>query len=170
MLWWGRDAARDRFIPRSRELGGKSSGFSSPCDQCQSRDAFLGGYGTNGFDDATDSKNSTVNCSPAKDSIMTESPWYRIPIAFQVILGFCVLCVLILVPVLLPVSLPGPVPVPGANATVHVKILAINDFHGQLPLDQKLNKRPAADPGSLCLPQSRNGTGKCRWHDHSAAR
>ena len=38
--------------------------------------------------------------------------------------------------------LPGPLVSIPANATVHVKILAINDFHGQLPPGQTLNKHP----------------------------
>ena len=66
----------------------------------------------------------------------------RIPIELQILLGFCVLCVLILTPILLSWYLPGPVPASHTNATVHVKILAINDFHGQLPPGQTLNKRP----------------------------
>ena len=66
----------------------------------------------------------------------------RIPIGLQVLLGFFVLCVLILTPVLLSWYLPGHVPASPSNATVHLKILAINDFHGQLPPGQTLNKRP----------------------------
>ncbi len=67
----------------------------------------------------------------------------RIPIELQILLGFFVLCVLILIPVVFSWYLPGPVPESPPNATVHVKILAINDFHGQLPPGQTLNKRPA---------------------------
>ena len=66
----------------------------------------------------------------------------RIPLELQILLGFIVLSVLILTPILLCWYLPGPVLIPSANATVHVKILAINDFHGQLPVGQTLNKRP----------------------------
>ncbi|MCX6693059.1 MAG: bifunctional metallophosphatase/5'-nucleotidase [Methanomicrobiales archaeon] len=70
------------------------------------------------------------------------SRWDSIPIGLQILLGFVVLCVLILTPVLLSWSLPGNVPASPAKTTVHVKILAINDFHGQLPPGQTLNKRP----------------------------
>ena len=61
----------------------------------------------------------------------------------HIVAGLCALCILILVPIFLSVFLPGPVPAPHQNATVHLKILAINDFHGQLPQGQTLNKRPA---------------------------
>ncbi|MFA5222286.1 MAG: bifunctional metallophosphatase/5'-nucleotidase [Methanoregula sp.] len=67
----------------------------------------------------------------------------RIPLGLQILIGLCILCVLILAPILLSLYLPGPVPVSPANSAVHVKILAVNDFHGQLPPGQKLNKRPA---------------------------
>jgi len=60
----------------------------------------------------------------------------------QILLGLCILGILILAPILLSWYLPVPVITPPANATVHVKILAINDFHGQLPPGQTLNKRP----------------------------
>jgi len=66
----------------------------------------------------------------------------RTTIELQILTGFFVLCVLILTPVVLSWYLPGHVPVSHENATVHVKILAINDFHGQLPTGQTLNKRP----------------------------
>ncbi|MDO9549963.1 MAG: bifunctional metallophosphatase/5'-nucleotidase [Methanoregula sp.] len=65
-----------------------------------------------------------------------------VPVKLQVLLGFCILATLILAPVLLSWYFPGPVLTPPANATVHVKILAINDFHGQLPPGQTQNKRP----------------------------
>ena len=59
----------------------------------------------------------------------------------QAAFGFCILTFIILVPVLVWVIAPhAPEP---ANAPVHVKILAVNDFHGQLPPGQTLNKRPA---------------------------
>jgi len=66
----------------------------------------------------------------------------RIPIELQIFFGFTVLCVLILTPVFLCWYFPGPVQASYKNATVHVKILAINDFHGQLPPGQVMNKRP----------------------------
>ena len=66
----------------------------------------------------------------------------RIPIELYILLGFCILCVLILTPILLSSYLSGSVHAPGTNGTIHVKILAINDFHGQLPPGQTLNKRP----------------------------
>ncbi len=60
----------------------------------------------------------------------------RIPIELQILAGLCILCILILAPVVLSLYLPGPVPVLPANSAVHLKILAINDFHGQLPRDR----------------------------------
>lgn len=66
-----------------------------------------------------------------------------IPIHLKIISGFSVLCVLTLAIVLLSGYLPGAPSVPDTNGTIHVKILAINDFHGQLPPGQTLNKRPA---------------------------
>ena len=71
----------------------------------------------------------------AHDTFSTLPHWQ------QAAFGFCILALIILVPVLVPVMAPHP-PAP-ANATVHVKILAVNDFHGQLPPGQTLNKRPA---------------------------
>jgi 5'-nucleotidase len=52
----------------------------------------------------------------------------------------CVLLICVFVPIILSSpSHVSPVPAP----ETHVKILAINDFHGQLPPDQTLNKEPA---------------------------
>ena len=67
----------------------------------------------------------------------------RIPIESNILLGFCILFVLIMAPVLLSGYLSVPVPASHTNETVHVKILAINDFHGQLPAGQTLNNRKA---------------------------
>ncbi|MDP3564883.1 MAG: bifunctional metallophosphatase/5'-nucleotidase [Methanoregula sp.] len=67
----------------------------------------------------------------------------RHPVELQIILGLCILGILILAPVLFSWYLPGQVHIPPAQATVHVKILAINDFHGQMPPGQAVNKRPA---------------------------
>lgn len=75
--------------------------------------------------------------------MMPDSRRNRIPIGLQVLIGFFVLSVLILVPVLLSWNLSGHLPASPPGTTVHVKILAINDFHGQLPPGQTLNKRPA---------------------------
>ncbi|MDD1694936.1 MAG: bifunctional metallophosphatase/5'-nucleotidase [Methanoregula sp.] len=66
-----------------------------------------------------------------------------IPVALQIFLGFCILCALILAPIVVSWYLPGPALTARTDATVHVKILAINDFHGQLPPGQTLNKSPA---------------------------
>jgi 5'-nucleotidase len=66
----------------------------------------------------------------------------RIPVKLQILLGFCILLTLILAPILLSSFFPGTVPAMHTNANVHLKILAINDFHGQLPPGQTLNKRP----------------------------
>ena len=67
----------------------------------------------------------------------------RIPVELQIFFGLCILVILILAPILISWYLPGPIHTSPANATVHVKILAINDFHGQLPPGQTQNKRPA---------------------------
>ncbi|MFA4850479.1 MAG: bifunctional metallophosphatase/5'-nucleotidase [Methanoregula sp.] len=66
----------------------------------------------------------------------------RIPIELHILLGLCILCVLILTPILLSWYFPVPAPALHTNAPVHVKILAVNDFHGQLPPGQAMNKRP----------------------------
>ena len=71
------------------------------------------------------------------------SRWDKISNELNILLGFCVLFVLILAPILLSGYLYVPVPASHANETVHVKILAINDFHGQLPAGQTLNNRQA---------------------------
>ena len=67
----------------------------------------------------------------------------RIPKQSNILSGVCVLFILILAPVLLSGYLYGPVPALHTNETVHLKILAINDFHGQLPAGQTLNNRKA---------------------------
>ncbi|MDO8871521.1 MAG: hypothetical protein Q7V05_02170 [Methanoregula sp.] len=91
----------------------------------------------------------------------------RIPVELQILLGFCILAILILAPILLRWYLPGSVPASQTNATVHVKILAINDFHGQLPPGQTLNKRPVGSaPGRECartgvIPEIGDGVRKC---------
>jgi carboxylesterase type B/2',3'-cyclic-nucleotide 2'-phosphodiesterase (5'-nucleotidase family) len=41
-----------------------------------------------------------------------------------------------------PTVVGGPAPAPQGNATVHVQILAVNDFHGHLSPGQTLNSRP----------------------------
>ncbi|WP_440951226.1 bifunctional metallophosphatase/5'-nucleotidase [Methanosphaerula subterraneus] len=67
----------------------------------------------------------------------------RSPRTLQFLLGLCILGLLILIPIVLAGHPAGPGLTPQTDATVHVKILAINDFHGQLPDGQKLNKEPA---------------------------
>ncbi len=68
-----------------------------------------------------------------------DSPKNRFPVALQILLGVCLLCALILVILAVSWYLPGTA---RTSDTVHVKILAINDFHGQLTPGQTLNKRP----------------------------
>ena len=65
-----------------------------------------------------------------------------IPVELQILSGLCILGILTLAPILLIGYLPVNLPASHTNATVHVKILAINDFHGQLIPGQTLNKRP----------------------------
>lgn len=74
----------------------------------------------------------------APGSFIDSRPFWQ-----RALIGFCVLVILALIPIVLssflhPVTAPGPAP-----AEVHVQILAINDFHGQLPAGQKLNGKPA---------------------------
>lgn len=69
----------------------------------------------------------------------------RLPVETHILAGLCILAILALAPVVISWYFPGPVPAPQAGSTVHVKILAINDFHGQLPPGQTLNKRPVGD-------------------------
>ncbi|MFA4877362.1 MAG: bifunctional metallophosphatase/5'-nucleotidase [Methanoregula sp.] len=71
-----------------------------------------------------------------------ESRQNRIPVWLQILAGLLILAIFVLLPVFLSLYLPMPALIPQPNATVHLKILAINDFHGQLPPGQTLNKRP----------------------------
>ena len=64
----------------------------------------------------------------------------RIPVELQVVLGLFILAILILAPIFISAYLPGTAS--QTSATVQVKILAINDFHGQMPPGQSMNKRP----------------------------
>ncbi|WP_292521302.1 bifunctional metallophosphatase/5'-nucleotidase [Methanoculleus sp.] len=59
----------------------------------------------------------------------------------QAFVGLCVLLIVIVVPIALS-GYPSPAPSP-ATEPVHVRILAVNDFHGQLPAGQKLDGEPA---------------------------
>jgi len=61
----------------------------------------------------------------------------------QILIALCIIAAIIIVAVIMFTPMPGPAPVPAESPTVHLKILAINDFHGQLPDGQKLDKRPA---------------------------
>ena len=71
-------------------------------------------------------------------SFVDDRPFWQ-----RTLIGFCVLLIIALIPIILSCSL-HPVPAPGqATAPVHVKILAVNDFHGQLPAGQKLNREVA---------------------------
>ncbi|HNX18282.1 MAG TPA: bifunctional metallophosphatase/5'-nucleotidase [Methanoregula sp.] len=71
-------------------------------------------------------------------SFVDDRPFWQ-----RTLIGFCVLLIIALIPIILSCSL-HPVPAPGqATAPVHVKILAVNDFHGQLPAGQKLNREAA---------------------------
>jgi len=65
----------------------------------------------------------------------------RIPTKMQILSGFCIICVLILAAVFFFWYLPGPVPASHSSPTVHVKILAVNDFHGHMTPGQMLNNR-----------------------------
>ncbi|ACL16233.1 bifunctional metallophosphatase/5'-nucleotidase [Methanosphaerula palustris] len=73
---------------------------------------------------------------------MTLDPRQKtIPNSLQFLIGLCILGLLILTPILLVGHPAGPVTAPLANGTVHVKILAVNDFHGHLPPGQTMNNR-----------------------------
>jgi 5'-nucleotidase len=61
----------------------------------------------------------------------------------QILIALCIIAAIIIAVVILFTPGSGPAPVVTESPTVHLKILAINDFHGQLPDGQKLNKRPA---------------------------
>lgn len=74
----------------------------------------------------------------APGSFIDNRPFWQ-----RALIGFCVLLIIALIPIVISCSL-HPAPAPGqATAPVHVKILAVNDFHGQLPAGQKLNGEPA---------------------------
>jgi 5'-nucleotidase len=63
------------------------------------------------------------------------------PVGQQVLIGLALLLILILIPIILVSPPQAKAPAPGQE--IHVKILAINDFHGQLPEGQALNREPA---------------------------
>ncbi len=71
-----------------------------------------------------------------------DSREHRIPVALQIFLGVCILCALILTPIVVSWYLPVAALTVRTDATVYVKILAINDFHGQLTPGQTLNAHP----------------------------
>jgi 5'-nucleotidase len=74
---------------------------------------------------------------------MTLGSWRdRIPEKVKGLAGVCVLCVLIVALVLLSGYLSGLVHAPPANATVHVQLLEVNDFHGHMAAGQIMNNRP----------------------------
>ena len=81
---------------------------------------------------------------------MTPGSWRdRIPVKSQILMGICALCILILALVFLSVYPAGPVAVSHTNATVHVKILEINDFHGHMATGQTMSNRPVGVRRSL---------------------
>lgn len=63
-----------------------------------------------------------------------------LPLWQRVLIGLCVLGLIAVVPVLVQGTAPAP---GGVGGTVRVKILAVNDFHGQLPAGQTLSGEPA---------------------------
>lgn len=65
-----------------------------------------------------------------------------IPVHLHILTGLCILALLILASIQFSWYLPGPVHPSQPDSTVQVKILAINDFHGQITPGQTLNKRP----------------------------
>jgi len=74
---------------------------------------------------------------------MTPGSWRdRIPVKSQILMAICALCILILALVFLSGYPARPVAVPHTNATVHVKILEINDFHGHMATGQTMSNRP----------------------------
>jgi 5'-nucleotidase len=74
----------------------------------------------------------------APGSFIDNRPFWQ-----RALIGFFVLLIIALIPIILSSSL-HPVPAPGqVAAPVHVKILAVNDFHGQLPAGQKQNGEAA---------------------------
>ncbi len=66
----------------------------------------------------------------------------RIPIHLHIFIGIFILALLILAPIVFSWYVSGPVLASQPDSTIHVKILAINDFHGQIIPGQTLNKRP----------------------------
>ena len=65
-----------------------------------------------------------------------------IPVHLNIFIGFGILALLILAPLVFSWYVSGPVHAPPPAPAVQVKILAINDFHGQITPGQTLNKRP----------------------------
>lgn len=69
-------------------------------------------------------------------------PEDRILAGLLVLLALCILFTLILAVAAPSWFTTGPAIPPRPEETVHLKILAVNDFHGQLPPGETLNKRP----------------------------
>jgi len=65
----------------------------------------------------------------------------KIPAKLLVPAGLFILCIIILAVVLFGI-LPGPSQLPHTNATAHIKIIGVNDFHGHMPPGQMMNNRP----------------------------
>ncbi|MEN6610719.1 MAG: bifunctional metallophosphatase/5'-nucleotidase [Methanoregulaceae archaeon] len=64
-------------------------------------------------------------------------------IRIQIVIGFFVLVLIILLPLwIFPSAFPGAMPASGGDNFVKVRILAVNDFHGQLPSGKSLNHTP----------------------------
>ncbi|MDP3395318.1 MAG: bifunctional metallophosphatase/5'-nucleotidase [Methanoregula sp.] len=66
----------------------------------------------------------------------------RLQIRLHILIGLCILALVILAPIVFSYYLSGSVHATQPDTTIHVKILAINDFHGQIIPGQTLNKRP----------------------------
>ncbi|MFA5331041.1 MAG: bifunctional metallophosphatase/5'-nucleotidase [Methanoregula sp.] len=67
----------------------------------------------------------------------------RLPIWQRILLGLCILVLIAIIPVVVTSLFPGS-PGPGStHGPVAVKILAVNDFHGQIPEGQSLENESA---------------------------
>ncbi len=99
--------------------------------------------------------------SMAPGSFIEDRPFWQ-----RALIGFGVLLIIALIPIILssflhPASAPGQAAIP-----VHVKILAVNDFHGQLPRPETGRGSCRQCAGTCCLPESGYERKPDRRHVH----
>lgn len=67
----------------------------------------------------------------------------QLPVWQRILIGFCILVLIAIIPVVVPSFFPGTPGTGLAHGPVAVKILAVNDFHGQISEGQSLDNESA---------------------------